>query len=279
MRNPRQHLTYANVMATVAVFLALGGGAYAAIKLPKNSVGTKQIKNAAVTNGKLANGAVTGSRVANGTLTGTQINAGTLGTVPNASQAANAANAANASAADSIGQIPASNVRTLFNTDCSQGGAFGSPGAIDTIDLIPPNDSRSCKTVDEAMFLGGSNGTLSGSGTQYLAGEGLSTPNSSQTAVADGAFPGNGVYNSLYVTVQTAPGGTTLHPASWSFYLNEDGSTLAGPCTISYMTTSCSNTVASGFIDSYDSFTLEALPSGSPTATQVNFGWTAYPHS
>src|SRR4051794_13795005 len=33
----RSALTYANVMATVAVFLALGGGAYAALKLPKNS--------------------------------------------------------------------------------------------------------------------------------------------------------------------------------------------------------------------------------------------------
>src|SRR3954454_21530853 len=29
MRQPRRHLSYANVMVTVAVFLALGGGAYA----------------------------------------------------------------------------------------------------------------------------------------------------------------------------------------------------------------------------------------------------------
>ena len=35
----RKGLTYANVMATIAMFLALGGGAYAALKLPKNSVG------------------------------------------------------------------------------------------------------------------------------------------------------------------------------------------------------------------------------------------------
>jgi hypothetical protein len=31
----RSHLTYANVMATLAVFLVLGGGAYAAFQLPK----------------------------------------------------------------------------------------------------------------------------------------------------------------------------------------------------------------------------------------------------
>jgi hypothetical protein len=40
-----RHLTYANVVATLALFIALGGGAYAAIKLPKNSVTTIQVKN------------------------------------------------------------------------------------------------------------------------------------------------------------------------------------------------------------------------------------------
>src|SRR3954453_12506869 len=41
----RAHLSYANVMATIAVFVALGGGAYAATKLPKNSVTTIQVKD------------------------------------------------------------------------------------------------------------------------------------------------------------------------------------------------------------------------------------------
>src|SRR5437764_1331001 len=38
-------LTYANVVSTLALFAALGGGAYAAINLPKNSVTTVQVKN------------------------------------------------------------------------------------------------------------------------------------------------------------------------------------------------------------------------------------------
>jgi hypothetical protein len=46
-------LTYSNVMATVAVFIALGGASYAAIKLPKNSVGAKQLRKGAVTPKKL----------------------------------------------------------------------------------------------------------------------------------------------------------------------------------------------------------------------------------
>jgi hypothetical protein len=40
-----RHLTYANAMATLALFVALGGGAYAATRLPKNSVTTIQVKN------------------------------------------------------------------------------------------------------------------------------------------------------------------------------------------------------------------------------------------
>jgi hypothetical protein len=46
--------TYANVMATVAVFIALGGASYAATQLPKNSVGSAQLKSGAVTPPKLS---------------------------------------------------------------------------------------------------------------------------------------------------------------------------------------------------------------------------------
>ena len=74
----RSRLSYANVMATIAVFLALGGGAYAA-SLKRNSVGPKQLKPNAVT--------------------GPDANESTFDQVPNA---ANAANAANANLLDSL---------------------------------------------------------------------------------------------------------------------------------------------------------------------------------
>jgi len=51
---PRRHLTYANVVASLALFLALGGAAFAATQLPRNSVGTGQLKAEAVTAGKIA---------------------------------------------------------------------------------------------------------------------------------------------------------------------------------------------------------------------------------
>jgi hypothetical protein len=51
------------VISMLALVVALGGTAYAAATLPKNSVGTKQLKNKAVTTSKIANGAVTGAKV------------------------------------------------------------------------------------------------------------------------------------------------------------------------------------------------------------------------
>jgi hypothetical protein len=41
-------LSYANVTATLALFIALGGGAYAAFSLPRNSVGSAQLRKGAV---------------------------------------------------------------------------------------------------------------------------------------------------------------------------------------------------------------------------------------
>jgi len=65
MMRLRSKLTYANVVATLALFLVIGGGgAFAAGRLlAKNSVGSKQIKMNAVTTAKIKNGAVTASKL------------------------------------------------------------------------------------------------------------------------------------------------------------------------------------------------------------------------
>jgi hypothetical protein len=89
----RRRLTYANVMATIAVFLCLGGAsAIAAGKLGKNSVGPRQLKANSVTTGKLANNSVNSAKIVNGSLSGVDINVGALGTVPSATSAASAGN-------------------------------------------------------------------------------------------------------------------------------------------------------------------------------------------
>ena len=56
MKKFRRHLSFANTTSMVALFVALGGVSYAAIVLPANSVGSKQIKRNAVSSAKVKNG-------------------------------------------------------------------------------------------------------------------------------------------------------------------------------------------------------------------------------
>ena len=52
MKRQRSKLTYSNVVSTFCLFLLLGGNAYATLSLPKNSVGSKQLKPNSVTGNK-----------------------------------------------------------------------------------------------------------------------------------------------------------------------------------------------------------------------------------
>ncbi len=67
-RQLRSKLTYANVLATIAIFVALGGSSYAALSLPKNSVKANQIAKNAVRAAEIRAGAVRSSEVRNRSL-------------------------------------------------------------------------------------------------------------------------------------------------------------------------------------------------------------------
>jgi hypothetical protein len=110
----RNRVTFANVTSFVALFVALSAGSYAAVSLPSNSVGTKQIKSKAVTNAKLARDAIDGSKVKNGSLLGADINLTTLGKVPSAASA------------DTAAAAPIARVKTVSGSGTSQ-PAIGSP--------------------------------------------------------------------------------------------------------------------------------------------------------
>jgi hypothetical protein len=97
------------VTSLIALLVALGGTSYAAITLPKNSVGTKQLKKNAVTSPKIKNGAVTAAKINTKGLT--VPNALHATSADNATNATNATNAANATHANSATQ--ADNATTL----------------------------------------------------------------------------------------------------------------------------------------------------------------------
>jgi hypothetical protein len=89
-----RRLTYANVVASLALFAALGGSAYAANKINGNSIQKESIGA-----GKLKNGTITSKQVKPGSLNSSVIDLSTLTTVPSATTATSAQTATNATTA------------------------------------------------------------------------------------------------------------------------------------------------------------------------------------
>jgi hypothetical protein len=74
----RSHLSFANLISLMALFVALGGTTYAAVALPKNSVGSKQIKKRAVRNKHINTNAVSASKVQGNAISSPKIADGTV---------------------------------------------------------------------------------------------------------------------------------------------------------------------------------------------------------
>jgi hypothetical protein len=75
----RKGISYANVVSTLALFIALGGVSYATIKLPAHSVGTRQLKSNAVNGDKVRNHSLTALDIAGGLRRGPKGDTGATG--------------------------------------------------------------------------------------------------------------------------------------------------------------------------------------------------------
>jgi hypothetical protein len=69
----RSRLTFANVVSLIALFVALGGGAYAAGVLPPDSVGRTQLRSNAVTSSKIAPNSVGRSELKRDSVTSSEL--------------------------------------------------------------------------------------------------------------------------------------------------------------------------------------------------------------
>jgi hypothetical protein len=114
----RRRLTFSNVVSFLALFVALSAGSYAAIKLPANSVGAKQLKSKAVTSSKLAANAVDASKVKDGSLTGADLNLTGFPKVPSAATA------------DTAGSAAIARVKQVTAVGSTNGGTVGTATAV-----------------------------------------------------------------------------------------------------------------------------------------------------
>lgn len=100
-----RHLSFSNVIAVVALFVALGGAAYAGSKVNgKNivnaSIGGGKLKREAITADKIKQGTITGAQIKEGSLSSNAIDLSTLGTVPSANSANSATTSGTAANAE-----------------------------------------------------------------------------------------------------------------------------------------------------------------------------------
>jgi hypothetical protein len=91
----RRKLTYANVMATIAVFMVVTGIGFAVAALPKKSIGPKQLKNGAVRSKKIHKDAVNASKIKKGAVGRSELANSAVGTGKISNQAVKTGKIAN----------------------------------------------------------------------------------------------------------------------------------------------------------------------------------------
>ncbi len=73
-----KRITPSLVISVIALVVALGGASYAALKIPKNSVGSKQLKKNSVTAKKIKKNAVTAAKLKANSVDSSKVKDGTL---------------------------------------------------------------------------------------------------------------------------------------------------------------------------------------------------------
>jgi hypothetical protein len=144
MRFHRPRLTYANVVATLALVLAIGGTSYAAV-----TISGKNIKNRSVA----------GKKLKKNTVTGTEVNESKLGQVPTAKQADNATQAANAATADTAaGSTTSANASKLGGATPESYRVTCPGGTIRVLDECFEPNLRTANTFSNATKVCGAAG-------------------------------------------------------------------------------------------------------------------------
>jgi hypothetical protein len=186
----RQRLTYANVMSTLAFFVAIGGTTLAATKIDGATIEKGTIPGKAI-----KNSTIKAKKVKADTLTGGQIQEGSLGKVPSAGTADSATSATTAVSATTAGNAATVGGQSAGQlTDSCPGGTTPYAG------VCIETTARSTTTwPNAAEICGDAGGRLPGleelEGFRQEPGVGLGTEHSSSVYDTTEFTPGSGEYS------------------------------------------------------------------------------------
>jgi hypothetical protein len=167
MKRFRGRLTYSNVIATLCLILLIGGGtAYAATQLPRNSVGSAQLKKGAVTPAKLSGGAKAALIAPQGNegprgATGPQGPKGDAGDKGEKGDRG-AGGPSNAITKANPGFVPWSTTYTTIESVSLDAGSW-----VVTADGLANNDEGSAEAAECRLLVGGT--IVAGTGEVFLA--------------------------------------------------------------------------------------------------------------
>jgi hypothetical protein len=220
----RKRLTYANVVSSIALFIALSGatafavqqlpeksvgerqlrpGAVTATKLRKNAVTAPKIKALAVKNGKIANGAVTLSKIGADAVNGERLSAGAVST----DKIANGAVTGDKVDESSLGEVPSASKANFATTAGS-----ANPVAFAKVELDASVESANSKGISSANVKSPVTGTYCIKVPSFSPKGAQVTPeyNGSGGLVAQVTIGGTGNCPAPEVEVQTWNGGVVV---------------------------------------------------------------------
>jgi hypothetical protein len=172
----------AMIVACIALLVSLGGTSFAAVtQLARNSVGTAQLRDAAVTNPKIRNNAVNSAKVANRSLLRADFAPGQLPAGPTGPQGP-AGPAGAAGAAGPAGVIGAVTVRSQ---SVSIAGGVAENGAYNTADVT------SLCSGNERAISGGTGWSDSNAGLELWTGRLTPVLNGSNQVIGFSGTGGN----------------------------------------------------------------------------------------
>lgn len=213
----RRRPSAGTVISIIALVVALGGTGYAAITLPRNSVGSPQLKSGAVTgakikkssvtSAKIAPNAVDGARIRNGSVTAADLAADVLAKVPSAQTADTATTAQTAAKTAGVSIIPLTRLTPTSGATLGAGRAAAPEVTLLTRGVISITakcfrDAGSGQVGADVYAFSSAAGSIMSSTVDSLEGDGggtaflnPTTPDTSRQLESEVAIANNASFN------------------------------------------------------------------------------------